>query len=161
VKAAVTDPVHLASDQQTGPDWTSLLEAMGTREFDQVVKQFLLTSTGRALAAILRKHIQPADGPAKPGEPLSSLSAIEQRIAKCSDMPSREVEVCSRILFGLSSAGIALDLDISETTVKTYRKRAYHRLSIGSERELLTWYLRQWTSGQLDDESRPKAAFGN
>nr|ART90100.1 hypothetical protein [uncultured bacterium] len=32
----------------------------------------------------------------------------------------------------------------SEETVKTYRKRAYQRLAIGSERELLTWYLARW-----------------
>ena len=121
------------------------MPAMHTHEFEQLVKQFLLTNTGRALAAILRQHIEAPVEPARPAEPLSSLSAIEQRIAKCSDMPPREVEVCSRILFGLSSTGIAIDLDISETTVKTYRKRAYHRLSIGSERELLTWYLRKWT----------------
>jgi DNA-binding CsgD family transcriptional regulator len=208
-----------------GPDWTSLLEAMGTHEFEPVMKQFLcalvgpqacaaflheatgdlvmgchhartghcsqptclresqqnssphwihfkdgpwhaaiavalpgpvqwneasdlsrrLAATGGALAAILRKHIDAAYAPTEPTEPLASLSTIEQRIAKSTDMPNREVEVCSRILYGLSSAGIAIDLDICETTVKTYRKRAYHRLSIGCERELLTWYLRKWT----------------
>ena len=133
----------------SGPDWTSLLEAIGTHEFEPVMKRFLSAlvgpSTGGALVAIFRKHIEAANGPANPVEPLSNLSTIEQRIAQCSDMPSREVQVCSRILFGLSSAGIAIDLDICETTVKTYRKRAYHRLSIGCERELLNWYLRKWT----------------
>jgi DNA-binding CsgD family transcriptional regulator len=198
------------SGMETGPDWTSLLEAMGTHRFEPVMKQFLcalaapqacaaffheamgdlvmgcdhatkgsphwihfkdgpwraaiavalpgpvpwaeaselsrrLAATGGVLAAIVRKHIEAANGRVAPAEPLASLSAIEQRIAQCTVMPSREVEVCSRILFGLSSAGIAIDLDISETTVKTYRKRAYHRLSIGCERELLTWYLRKWT----------------
>ena len=53
--------------------------------------------------------------------------------------------MCARILYGLSSVGIALDLTVSEETVKTYRKRAYQRLAIGSERELLTWYLAHWS----------------
>jgi DNA-binding CsgD family transcriptional regulator len=60
-------------------------------------------------------------------------------------LPRREAEVCARILYGMSSVGIALDLSVSEETVKTYRKRAYQRLNIGSERELLTWYLARWS----------------
>ena len=28
----------------------------------------------------------------------------------------------------------------------TYRRRAYQRLTIGSQRELLMWYLALWTS---------------
>jgi DNA-binding CsgD family transcriptional regulator len=61
--------------------------------------------------------------------------------------------VCARVLYGLSSTAIALDLDVGEETVKTYRKRAYQRLAIGSERELLNWYLAQWSrwsAGQPD-----------
>lgn len=61
-----------------------------------------------------------------------------------SGLPAREAQVCARILFGLSSAGIALDLSVGEGTIKTYRKRAYERLEMGSERELLIWYLSRW-----------------
>jgi DNA-binding CsgD family transcriptional regulator len=57
----------------------------------------------------------------------------------------REIEVCARIIYGLSTLGIAVDLCLSEETVRTYRKRAYQRLALGTERQLLTWYLRQWT----------------
>jgi hypothetical protein len=52
--------------------------------------------------------------------------------------------LCGADLYGMSSVGIALDLSVSEETVKTYRKRAYQRLNIGSECELLTWYLARW-----------------
>jgi DNA-binding CsgD family transcriptional regulator len=72
------------------------------------------------------------------------LPEIESCIVATSPLPRREAEVCARILYGLSSVGIALDLSVSEETVKTYRKRAYQRLVIGSERELLTWYLSHW-----------------
>ena len=45
----------------------------------------------------------------------------------------------------MTSPGIALDLNIGEESAMTYRKRAYHRLNIGSQRELLLWFLRQWS----------------
>ncbi len=76
---------------------------------------------------------------------LSVLAEIESCIEATSELPRREAEVCARILYGLSSVGISLDLSVTEETVKTYRKRAYQRLVIGSERELLTWYLACWS----------------
>jgi DNA-binding CsgD family transcriptional regulator len=74
---------------------------------------------------------------------LGSLTEIEQCIAP-TNLSRREGEVCSRILYGLSSFGIALDLGIGKESVMTYRKRAYQRLGIGSQRELLMWYLALW-----------------
>lgn len=49
--------------------------------------------------------------------------------------------MCGRILYGLSTAGIAVDLEIAEDSVATCHKRAYAKLCIGVERELLLWYL--------------------
>ncbi len=72
---------------------------------------------------------------------ISSLPDIEACLAALSPLTKREAEVCARILYGLSTAGIALDLDVGTETVKTFRKLAYRRLGIGSERELLGWYL--------------------
>lgn len=45
--------------------------------------------------------------------------------------------------------------------MKTYRKRAYQRLAIGSERELLTWYLARWSrwhAQQYEAANQPMAA---
>lgn len=77
---------------------------------------------------------------------LTELAEIESCFIARSDLPRRELEVCARILYGLSSIGISLDLGVGEESVKTYRKRAYQRLCIGSERELLHWYLAQWSA---------------
>lgn len=77
---------------------------------------------------------------------LTELAEIESCFIARSDLPRRELEVCARILYGLSSVGISLDLGVGEESVKTYRKRAYQRLHIGSERELLHWYLAQWSA---------------
>jgi DNA-binding CsgD family transcriptional regulator len=105
-----------------------------------------LAEVGGALAAILRKHIDADCMSAKEAVPLSCLQSIERCLADCSGLPQRQLEVCSRILYGISAAGIAADLCVSEATVKTYRKRIYERLSLGCERELINWFLRVWAS---------------
>ena len=63
-----------------------------------------------------------------------------QRLAP--DMPAREMEVCARLLQGMSHDGIACDLGISPTTVKTYRNRAFARLGIHRNNELFAAVLR-------------------
>lgn len=77
---------------------------------------------------------------------LTSLGEIQECITSATDLSRREGEVCARILYGYSSCGIALDLGIGKETVMTYRKRSYQRLGIGSQRELLMWYLALWSS---------------
>lgn len=80
---------------------------------------------------------------------LTSLPDIEQCIASApEELPRREAQVCALILYGVSSTGIALELGIGEETVMTYRKRAYQRLGIGSQRELLLWYIAQWSDAR-------------
>lgn len=98
------------------------------------------------LMAMLTKHTDIRQSRPNVAQALTALEEIERCIMATSGLPRREAEVSARILYGLSSAGIALDLAVSEETVRTYRKRAYQRLGIGSERELLTWYLARWSS---------------
>jgi len=56
-------------------------------------------------------------------------------------LPPREAEVCGAIACGMTSEAIALTLGISINTVLTYRKRAYMRLGISSQNELLRLVL--------------------
>ncbi len=63
-----------------------------------------------------------------------------QRLAP--KMPERELEVCTRLLRGMSHDGIACDLGIGATTVKTYRNRAFARLDIHHNNELFALVLR-------------------
>jgi DNA-binding CsgD family transcriptional regulator len=56
-------------------------------------------------------------------------------------MPARETEVCAAIIQGMTSEAIALKLGISVNTVLTYRKRAYTRLGISCQNELLRFVL--------------------
>ena len=86
---------------------------------------------------------------------LRSLDQITACVATAPALLSRrEAEVCARVLYGMSSVGIALDLGISEETVMTYRKRAYARLHLASQRELLLWYLDLWSVRNLGGSHR-------
>ncbi len=59
-----------------------------------------------------------------------------------SKLSSRESEVIQYVLRGHSSESIALNLEISITTVKTHRKRAYSKLDISSQSELFSQFLK-------------------
>jgi DNA-binding CsgD family transcriptional regulator len=107
-------------------------------------RQFL-SSNSELLAAAHAKHAEMMDAYEDAPRALASLSHIEQCLAATGALPRREVEVCARIIYGLSTLGIAVDLCVGEETVRTYRKRAYQRLALGTEHQLLTWYLKQWT----------------
>ncbi|AMK26580.1 LuxR C-terminal-related transcriptional regulator (plasmid) [Sphingobium sp. SJ10-10] len=106
-------------------------------------------SIAGTIFALLAKHISITwDGP-NISVALTSLHEIETCISACaSSLPRREAEVCSRIIYGMSTVGISLELNISEETVMTYRKRTYQRLGIATQRELLLWYLDLWSHWQ-------------
>ena len=102
------------------------------------------------LMSIIGKHVGLARQGADLSRALRSLEHIEACLAAAkAPFSRRETEVCARVLFGMSSAGIASDLGISEETVMTYRKRAYGRLGYATQRELILWYLDLWNAIHL------------
>lgn len=105
-----------------------------------------LSALADTLIALIAKHASIA-GNAAPLLPLASVALIESCIASSPEpLPRREAEVCARFLYGMSSAGISIDLGIGAETVTTYRKRAYQRLGLSTRRELLVWYLTLWSN---------------
>ena len=67
-----------------------------------------------------------------------SLEAIEQLLRLLpGGLSRRECEVCSRAAIGKTIEGTALDLNISRTSVITYRQRAYQKLGISRQNELI------------------------
>jgi DNA-binding CsgD family transcriptional regulator len=105
-----------------------------------------LAGAANLLISVITKHATIMQRRPNLALALAALPEIERCIGGRIDLPRRETEVCARILYGMSANGIALDLGIGEESVKTYRKRAYERLRIGSERELLKMYLGLWGS---------------
>lgn len=122
----------------------SILRATESDKFGSGAIEQLADNSEMLLSAVA-KHSNFLLGRADPGTALDELAQIARCVADRSDLPRREVEVCSRILYGMSTLGISIDIGIGEESVRTYRKRAYQRLLIGSERELLRWYLHQWS----------------
>lgn len=125
-------------------------------------RRFELERAAALLLAITYRHIELFDQQSDLTPSLSTLETIEYCIQNMSDLPRREREVCSRILHGLSSHEIAERLGIGKESVMTYRKRAYSRLDISSQRELLMWYLDIWkaamSASMRSSEREPEAA---
>lgn len=72
----------------------------------------------------------------------AQIEMLIQRLNRVEpSLSQREKEVCARVLLGMSSDGIALDLGIKRQSVLTYRKRAYGRLHISSQNELFALCL--------------------
>jgi len=73
----------------------------------------------------------------------ASVEVIEANL-RASDwkLSERDLQVSARVLHGISTYGIALDLGLTEETIATYRKRLYARLKIGGRHELMQRYLK-------------------
>jgi DNA-binding CsgD family transcriptional regulator len=66
------------------------------------------------------------------------LEAIERHLEYLpGGLSRREREVCSRAAAGKTIEGTALDLNIRKTSVITYRQRAYQKLGISRQNELV------------------------
>lgn len=66
---------------------------------------------------------------------------ISKSVSPFSQLTPRERQVCERILLGYTSVGIGLDLEIAQSSVVTYRRRAYEKLTISTQNELFTLCL--------------------
>lgn len=56
-------------------------------------------------------------------------------------LTAQELEVCACLLQGMTHAGIAAQLRVKESTIKTYRNRAFDRLGIHFRSELFAMFL--------------------
>jgi DNA-binding CsgD family transcriptional regulator len=96
-----------------------------------------LAAWSEPLLALIRKHAR-----------LSVTSRgdfdkyVEMLAAIAPGLSPREREVCAGIAFGMSSEAIRLKLGVGLSTVQTHRKRAYARLRISSQNELLKLLFR-------------------
>lgn len=70
------------------------------------------------------------------------ISALRERGAgPFGTLSPREAEVCDRVLQGIGVAGTALELGISENTVRTLRRRAYSKLGVNSATQIAAMIL--------------------
>lgn len=140
----VADRILVCGGQKNTMFGLSILRSDLHSEFSQGTVE-RISAMAAFLVSLLAKHADIVDDRPNVALALTSLDEIEACIRAMATLPRREAEVCTRILYGMSTVGISLDLGVGEESVKTYRKRAYLRLNLGSERELLTWYLSLWS----------------
>jgi len=95
--------------------------------------QMIVTSAD-LLFALLGKHKPPA---ARHDAEDERRFYRQQLKVIAPSLSQREVQVCTGIVLGMTSEAIASTLGISIHTVLTYRKRAYARMGITSQFELL------------------------
>jgi DNA-binding CsgD family transcriptional regulator len=70
--------------------------------------------------------------------PHLDLDAIERLLEHLpATLSDRERQVCSRLVAGMSIEGTAIDLNIKRTSVITYRQRAYDKLGVTRQNELV------------------------
>jgi len=90
----------------------------------------ILQHAGQLLLACVQRQLQLQASPS-----VAAVTAFEL-------LTRREREVCERLLRGWTHEGVAADLEISATTVKTYRDRAFEKLGIHHRSELFALVLR-------------------
>lgn len=104
--------IHVYRDERLGPLADGELQRLLT----------LLPLLQRACAAASRGGLGRAQD--------DGLAAREHRLQRLAPALSpRERAVCARVAAGLSVDGIAADLDVAPSTVRTLRKRAYGKLA--------------------------------
>lgn len=94
------------------------------------------------LAACCTKHDACLPAAVDDAGAASCRGALGDRLHRLqAGLSRREFAVASRVLLGMTSDGIAVDLGIGLQSVLTYRKRAYAKLGIASQRELFSLIL--------------------
>lgn len=96
-----------------------------------------LRSSAPLLLAALRRHLElrPPKHDVLPMETTREMEVSVLR-SKCPRLTDRELEVCAGLVQGWSFDGIAVRLNLSAATVKTYRDRAFRRLGINHRNQL-------------------------
>jgi len=91
-----------------------------------------IVDASSALFALITKHHDL-------GQPRESAPEAARRRLLLAEptLTPREIDVCVGIICGQTSESIALSLGLSINTVLTYRKRAYSRLGISTQNELM------------------------
>ena len=97
-----------------------------------------IAGAAKVLTALLARHEVSAIFTVRKNSRVIYFDAL---LSAAPSLSEREASVCTGIILGMTSEGIALDLGISANTVRTYRKRAYARLMISSQNELMKLIL--------------------
>ena len=99
-------------------------------------KHIALSGLGQGQALLLASPASASQVSHPAGASLPEAAARQRLLRVTPQLTERELDVCTRLLQGLTQEGIATDLGLSLSTVKTYRNRAFDRLGIHFRNEL-------------------------
>ncbi|MFM0488710.1 helix-turn-helix transcriptional regulator [Paraburkholderia graminis] len=139
----LVDRMLLCRHGSSGTYALSALRWSASHPFQQDQIENLLAASP-IVFALIDRHYVTSSATLSPADCLASIDSIQQCLHECTAMPLREREVCARLLIGDTIADTALKLQIGTETARSYVKRAYQRLQITSQRELMVAYLRLW-----------------
>lgn len=112
--------------------------ALAVALLELVRKQIALLPPPAAARGSLPVVLAPPGGPAR----RCGAAALRERLSQIdARLTARELDVCVRLLQGMTQDGIACDLGLGVPTVKTYRNRAFERLGIHFRNELFALVL--------------------
>lgn len=72
-----------------------------------------------------------------------ALSPALLQLHRYPELTIQVLNICCRLLRGMSHAGIGADLNIKESTVKTYRNQALERLALHLRSQLFSLFSAQ------------------
>jgi len=121
-----------------GPDdvlQLCIYRGLPTRSFS-AAEMRLFTSLARLLIATAGKHDSLGAAAVLPQQ--LDVADVEQRLESLpARLSRREREVCARAVLGRTIVETAVELDIERTSVVTYRQRAYEKLKVSRQADLL------------------------
>lgn len=125
-----------------GTIYVNLYRSVSDGRF-QPHERFALQHISAVCISALRKHLAlmpPQVGCARnQGDRLQLIQRLLMNRRR--SLTPREAQICAYVVLGYSSCAIAGNLGLAESTVGTFRKRAYARLGISSQSELFALCL--------------------
>ncbi len=102
----------------------------------------IISADACLISALVKRHLSfsmPSEWEVKTIPPIEKLERLVSGLGD--GLSKREIEVCARVMQGLTREGVSLDLGIKQPTVATFMKRAYAKLDISSLNELFALCL--------------------
>lgn len=94
------------------------------------------------IAAFVKRHLSSVQFHQWNARTIPPIAKLENLVASINDrLSKREIEVCARVMQGLTREGVSIDLNIKPPTVATLMRRAYQKLGISSLNELFALCL--------------------
>ncbi|MBL4802226.1 MAG: helix-turn-helix transcriptional regulator [Emcibacter sp.] len=96
------------------------------------------------IAAFVKRHMSFSSAFDWDAEAIPAIDRLEKLVVGLGNgLSKREVQVCARVMQGMTREAVSLDLGLKQPTIATFMRRAYAKLNISSLNELFSLCLAQ------------------